>query len=202
MKEIKNQTDFHQLMQSIDNYGKPIKTTPAYISLEKLFMGKLLVMPKKSMKTYQNRVFMGIGSIVVVGLLLYIIFQRYNMLPIFSMLLAYSIVGIVILIIDMPPNYRKEMFLHRKEIAQELLISCQQTISFLEDTHKQHLDFIESDKFTNTSVVWFADKNISIEEKLDMYETQKEFLEACLKNSLHKKTSSKPTWLEALNCLH
>lgn len=185
MKEIKNQTDFHQLMQSIDNYGKTIKTTPAYISLEKLFMGKLLVMQKSSMQTYVNRLLIGFIALVIIPISTYYILE-YVALPslLEGVILGIIFMGILVFILRISPDYRKEMFLHRKEIAQELLISCQQTISFLEDTHKQHLDFIESDKFTNTSVVWFADKNISIEEKLDMYETQKEFLEACLKNHL------------------
>lgn len=186
MKTV-NKENFYQLIQSIDKYGKNIgkdvRTIPAYIPLESQFMGKLLSIPKGAMKTYQNRLLMS----AILGILL-IIFTYWGLQK-FMVPSGFVCVTIGLLVIGcmlwmrhiVEPNYKKEIFLHRKKIAKELLIMYESIISQLQQTHDLNTQFIESDKFTDTNVLWFFNRNITIQEKLDMYNTQKEFLEACLK---------------------
>lgn len=187
MKEINNQKDFHQLMQSIDKcsktIGKDVRTIPACIPLESQFMGKLLSIPKGAMKTYRNKLLMTATLGILIIIFSYWSLQKF-MVPsgFVSVTLGLLVIGYMLWMRHIvEPNYKKEMFLHRKKIAKELLVMYESIMSQLQETHDLNTQFIESDKFTDTNVLWFFNRNITIEEKLDMYNTQKEFLEACLK---------------------
>lgn len=188
MKEIKNQTDFHQLMQSIDNYGKTIRTMPAYVSLEDQFMGKLLSMQKSSMQTYASRRCIGFIALVIITISTYYVLEYFALSSLLEgIVLGVVFMGILQFVLHISPDYQKEMFLCRKHIARDLLMTHQEIISNLRETHHLNAQCIESGKFTDKNVLSFTGKNIAIEEKLDMYETQKEFLESCLKTLYVKR---------------